>query len=192
MKTCLVKEEFLLSPQIAIWPAKQTVCLLGFMGAGKTTVAIALAELLGAAWVDLDEFIEAREGRPIAKIIENLGEPVFRELEADALQEILETFPSGQQSFVIALGGGAWTNPFNQNLVQQHNCRTVWLDVPFELCWQRICESNVDRPLARNKEQALNLFNARQKIYQNAELRVKLTKEQNVQEIAAQIHHLFS
>src|SRR5918911_223736 len=97
------------------------VVITGFMGAGKTTVAGALAERLGRRALDLDEFIAGREGRTAQTIIDEDGEQRFRELETEALREALET-----DAGVIALGGGTWTIERNRALVAEHTVLTVW------------------------------------------------------------------
>src|SRR5262245_13296867 len=110
------------------------VVIVGFMGCGKTTVAKALARRLGCEMIDLDTFITEREGRSPAQIIMEDGEIPFRKTESQALRNALEI----DEARVIALGGGAWTIEANRALVAQHKGLSVWLDAPFELCWQRI------------------------------------------------------
>ena len=78
------------------------IIIIGFMAAGKTTVAAALAERLGCRLVDLDQFVEQREGRSIRAIIDEEGEKAFREIESEALGEALKT----DSPCIIALGGG--------------------------------------------------------------------------------------
>ncbi len=109
------------------------IVITGFMCAGKTTVARALAARLNCAWLDLDEFIAARHGRTAAAIIDADGEPRFRKLETEALRAALDS-----NARIIALGGGAWSVARNRALTAQHACVVIWLDAPFELCWQRI------------------------------------------------------
>ena len=75
------------------------------------------------------------------------SEDSFREVETRILREVLKNNPTG----VIALGGGAWTFERNRNLMNKHGCVTVWLDAPFELCWERILISGGSRPLARDE-----------------------------------------
>lgn len=166
----------------------ERVCLLGFMGAGKTTTAQILAEKLGVQWVDLDEFIEARENRKTAQIIENLGESVFREIETDALREVLH----GDEKRVIALGGGTWMLDENRRIIAENGCRTVWLDVPFEMCWQRISNSKRKRPLAKHEDQARKLFDDRQNLYKKADLRVSLLPEKTSRDLALEIFEFIS
>src|SRR6185295_9378263 len=124
--------------------SKAPVIITGFMASGKTTVARALAFKLGCQNIDLDQFITDRTGRTPKEIIEQDGESAFREVETNSLREALASEPTG----VIALGGGAWTVLRNRELIAERDALTVWLDAPFELCWQRIETAGSERPLA--------------------------------------------
>ena len=149
------------------------ILITGFMAAGKTTVAAALARSLDCEMLDLDQFIEARAGRGIQAIIDEEGEARFREIEAQALREALEK----RAARVIALGGGTWISARNRALIAEHQGFTIWLDAPFELCWQRITgDDNRFRPLARDKEQAARLYEERRALYELAELRVQINE----------------
>ena len=166
------------------------IVITGFMAAGKTTVARALARRLSAAFVDLYELIVAREGRTVPELIEEEGEARFREAEAGALLEALRT--EAEHGVVIALGGGAWTVERNRALIAEHGATTVWLDAPFELCWQRIMLGAQDasatvRPLARSREQALALYDARQTCYGLAHLRVPADAARTADDLAHEI-----
>jgi shikimate kinase len=163
------------------------VVITGFMGAGKTTVARALAARLGCAAIDADEFVNAREGQTPQRIIDREGEPRFREIESRALAEIL----ADESSRVIALGGGAWTIKANRELIARHVCFTVWLDAPFELCWRRITRAGRSvRPLARDREAALSLYEARRELYALASRRVEAGESKSGVMIAAEIENL--
>jgi shikimate kinase len=144
------------------------IVIVGFMGCGKTTVAGALAQRLGCAMVDLDSFITDREGRSPAEIIKQEGEPAFRAIETRALQDVL----GNSAARVIALGGGAWTIPTNRALAEKHDCLSVWLDAPFELCWQRITSGRTTRPLAPDREGAEALYASRRPAYGQAQIRI--------------------
>ena len=149
------------------------IVIVGFMGCGKTTVAEALARQLGCNAIDLDSFITEREGRSPAKIIEQDGEPSFRKIETHALRGVL----ANGDARVVALGGGAWTIEANRALVTQQNCLSIWLDAPFELCWERITANpKAIRPLAPNRESAQRLHESRRASYLLAQLRVDATK----------------
>ena len=159
------------------------IIVTGFMGSGKTTVALALARLLQCDMIDLDRFIIERVGRSPKEIIEQDGEPAFRVIETRFLSEILATGAAR----VIALGGGAWTTPENRALIEEHQGQSVWIDAPFELCWQRIAAAGSERPLARDLEQARNLYQHRRPIYQLAALRLETSASLTDEEAASQI-----
>jgi shikimate kinase len=160
------------------------IVILGFMACGKTTVGQALARKLECNFIDLDSQISGSQGRSPAQIIEANGEAAFREIETLTLRDALQNPVAG----VIALGGGAWTIPANRTLVALHDCLTVWLDVPFELCWQRIIGSDSTmRPLAPDRPTAKKLYEARQPSYHLAHLRVDAPAEKQPDKIVSEI-----
>src|SRR5207237_2182793 len=105
-----------------------------------------------------DSFITENQGRSPAEIIEQDGEPAFRRIESLALADVLRD----RDARVIALGGGTWSVPANRTLIALHDCLTVWLDAPFEICWQRIIDSGKRvRPLAPDQETTKARYDAR-------------------------------
>ena len=159
------------------------IVITGFMGAGKTEVAAALARRLACPMLDLDRLIEEREGRSPQVIIDEEGEPRFRELETLALRKAL----SDGRAHVIALGGGTWTLSHNRALINEREAFTIWLDAPFELCWQRIESEKTERPLARDFASARRLYDERRAVYDQAMLRVQCAKDKSAEAIAAEI-----
>jgi shikimate kinase len=160
------------------------IIILGFMACGKTTVARELARLLEVASIDLDSFVSDREGRSPAEIIAADGEPAFREIETRALNDVL----TKSDAQVISLGGGTWTIPANRTLIARHDCVTVWLDAPFDLCWQRIIEGGETvRPLAPNHDTARNRYEARRTDYALAENRIVVSALDDRETIANQV-----
>ena len=141
------------------------IALTGFMGVGKSSVARHLANMLRCKKVDLDIFIESHEGRRIAEIIDKDGEDAYRTIEAQNLRDLLAT----SDVKILSLGGGAWTVPQNRTLLKEHGFTSIWLDASFDHCWRNITFSRKERPLARNKQKALKLFEDRQKVYCLAE-----------------------
>ena len=159
------------------------IVILGFMACGKTSVGEELARQLNCGFVDLDAFIREREGRSPAQIITQDGQAAFRELETLALRDVLQD----RQAHVIALGGGTWMKAANRTMVALFDCLTIWLDTPFEICWERISKSSTVRPLAPNLETARKRFDERRDFYALAERRIELDAEDNVESVAEQI-----
>jgi shikimate kinase len=117
------------------------IALVGFMGAGKTTLGRALATRLDRQFVDVDREIELRAGLPIASLFEQRGEETFRVVEARQTLEALGVEPRA----VLALGGGAVTSREVRQALAAH-AFTVLLDVDPDTAWARVRGS--DRPLA--------------------------------------------
>ncbi len=164
-------------------PLAHRIVLTGFMGAGKTTVARALAARRGCAMLDTDDRIVERGGRSIEAIINAEGEARFRQIETEVLRDILEH----DDPRVIALGGGTWTIEANRVLIAARDCLTVWLDAPFALCWQRIANAPGARPLARDRSQAQALYTARRVVYELAAWHLRAGAERNAEDMAAEI-----
>jgi shikimate kinase len=97
---------------------------MGYRGSGKSTIGALVARRLKWKFVDLDELIEQRAGRTIAQIFKSEGEPAFRQLEKESLESIRR-----QKNQVIALGGGAVSNPEIRVMVKRMG-KAVWLQVP--------------------------------------------------------------
>jgi shikimate kinase len=157
------------------------IVIAGFMGSGKTTVAKAVAQLLNCAAVDLDEFIEHNEHRSAKVIINDDGEERFREIETHHLRNVLGLGPRQ----VIALGGGAWILERNRDLIKAKGSLTVWLDAPFEICWQRIAASAGERPLAPRMQEAQLLYERRRPVYELASVHVVADGKTDLLELAA-------
>jgi shikimate kinase len=144
------------------------VYLVGFMGAGKTTVGRRLAKRLGWRFEDLDERIEQREQRAIADIFRASGEPYFRALERDVLLSLLPL-----RGAVVATGGGTFEDPANR-ATRLADGTVVWLDLPLSRVLERLPPDG-RRPLAADRTALEGLFTARQAAYGQAHLRVEST-----------------
>ena len=164
------------------------IVITGFMGCGKTRVARELARSLEVLMIDLDDRITAREGRSPAQLIREDGEQRFRAIETSALRSVLEAGGAG----VIALGGGAWIEAANRELIREYGCQSVWLDVPFEVCWSRIERSEEDRPLGKTKEQAQSLYDLRLPFYQLADIHIKVSPEDDELTVTTRIRAVVS
>lgn len=141
------------------------IALTGFMGVGKSSVARHLAHMLRCRRVDLDMVIEGDQNRRIAEIIDNDGLARYREVETENLKRVLDQ----NNTRILSLGGGTWTIPGNRDLLKAHGFTSVWLESTFEHCWLNIAFSRKDRPLARDKQAALQLFEERQRDYSLAD-----------------------
>jgi shikimate kinase len=144
------------------------ISLVGFMGAGKTTVGRALASKLGWEFVDLDDLIQAREGRTIPEIFQTSGEKAFRELERQLLQELVNS--SGVSGSVLSLGGGAFIDNTNQQLLRENGIPAVFLDASAEELFRSCQQPGVDRPLLSDRDGFSELYGRRRPAYLNAAL----------------------
>lgn len=138
--------------------------LIGFMGAGKTTVGERLAALRATDFVDTDRELERRTGRSIPDLFTE-GEDAFRARETALIEELLE--PGGPG--VLALGGGALTQPGARRAVREHG-RVLWLDAPTEVLWARVeAEGGAEtRPLAVSAHRFEDLRLQREGLYATA------------------------
>jgi shikimate kinase len=141
------------------------VYLVGFMGAGKTTVARALARRLGWQIMDIDELIERRERQTVTELFSRRGEPYFRAVERAVLMEQLPT-----RHAVVATGGGTFVDPQNRAIINQDGL-SVWLDVPFDRLIARV-PADGRRPLAADRAQFERLYLLRRTAYEEARLRL--------------------
>ncbi len=146
-------------------PATRVV-LVGFMGAGKSTVGPLVARRLGYAFEDMDERIEARAGRPIAAIFRELGEPAFRAMEREEARVL-----SRLERRVIAAGGGAFARAETRALLQE-GALTVWLRCDLETALGRL-PLDGSRPLAGNRDIMAALLAEREAAYRMADLAVE-------------------
>lgn len=141
------------------------IYLVGFMAAGKTTLAQALARRLGWRAEDVDLLVEARERRTVAEIFARDGEPYFRSVERQVIWSLLP-----MRHAVIATGGGTFIDPDNRAAINADGL-SVWLDVPLEALLGRI-PADGRRPLATDQVQLALLYEARRLAYQQAQVRL--------------------
>jgi shikimate kinase len=167
----------------------RAVILIGFMGAGKSSVGRALGEQLGWTFEDLDERLERREQRSVAEIFRACGEAGFRRAEHAALQEVLSELRAGAER-IVALGGGAFVQKRNARLIESGGIPTVFLDAGVEELWRRCREQaerqGMERPLLGSLESFRKLYQARRPHY----LKAFFTQEtggKTVERIAAEL-----
>jgi shikimate kinase len=141
------------------------VYLVGFMAAGKTTLARALAKRLEWRVVDIDELIEARERLTVAEIFAKRGEGYFRALEHQTLVDQL--LP---RHVVVATGGGTFADPQNRAAINNDGV-SVWLDVPLDRLIGRV-PSDGRRPLSADRTGFERLYYQRRAAYEQAHLRL--------------------
>ena len=140
--------------------------LVGFMGAGKSSVGKKLSEELNVPFVDSDDEIELAAGMSISEIFEQFGEAYFRAGEERVIKRLLSNHPR-----IIATGGGAFMSMTLRSLIKQ-KAVSIFLKADFETLWERI-QGKRTRPLLEVEDPKFfleNLMRERAKIYEEADI----------------------
>ena len=138
-----------------------SIILLGFMGAGKTTVAGHLKHKL----MDMDTIITERIGMSITDFFAKEGEPAFRKIESEVLEELMNL----DEDVVISTGGGVVISEKNRELLRKNRKKNVLLAASFEVLYDRILNDEVSpRPLFLNnsKEDFHGIYERRMELYE--------------------------
>lgn len=142
---------------------------------GKSTLGKYLSQKLGFTFIDLDAYIEQKEGKKIPTLFAQHGEAYFRACESNYLREVLR--PLSSSSLVLATGGGTPCSGENMAWINAHS-KSIWLHTPLDILVQRLAR-NQKRPLFKDKGEALpeivqKLFSQRKEYYQKAHLIIEL------------------
>jgi len=157
------------------------IYLIGFMGAGKTTVGRELAARVESPFFDLDELVESAEKMSIKDIFGQHGEPYFRKRERDILRSTHYL-----EDAVIATGGGTFTFEDNIQFIQSEGL-SVFLSAPYALLRSRIGDKAAERPMFRDDVAAHELYNTRLRFYKMCDVTIEIREEETPKAIAERI-----
>jgi shikimate kinase len=157
------------------------IYLVGFMGAGKSSVARALSRRLGWQMTDIDDMIERRERQTVADLFSRKGEAYFRAAERAVLMDQLST-----RHVVVATGGGTFVDPQNRAVINQDGA-SVWLDVALDRLVARV-PADGRRPLAADRVEFERLYLLRRAAYEQALVRLDASRAP-VQALVEQLVH---
>jgi len=155
------------------------IYLVGFMAAGKTSLARELGRRLSWRVEDVDERIEARERKPIAAIFAEEGEAYFRSVEREIVLGLLPP-----RHVVVATGGGTFADMDTRALIKADGA-VFWIDAPLGQIVDRLPRDG-SRPLAANRVQFETLYEARQFAYAQAHVRLDAARA-SIGELADQV-----
>jgi shikimate kinase len=164
----------------------RNLALIGFMGTGKSSVGRLAAELLRFDFVDTDDLIEARAGKPITEIFAQDGEPAFRALEAQVVADL-----AARSQTLIATGGGLGASQANLDSLKTH-ALVVCLWTPPEKIWQRV-RHQTHRPLLADPDplqKIRTLLAVREPFYKQADVMMN-TEMRSIKAVAQQVAHQF-
>ena len=157
------------------------IYLVGFMGAGKTTIGRELAARIDTPFFDLDELIESAERQSIKDLFAQQGEPYFRKRERDILRSTRYL-----EQGVVATGGGTFTFDENIQFIQSEGL-SVYLSAPYSLLRNRVGDKAAERPLFRDDLATHDLFNARIRYYRMADVTIEVREDETPNEIVERL-----
>ena len=160
------------------------VFLVGFMGAGKSTIGYLLAQRLGDPFMDLDGLVAEAFGLPVPEIFRRHGEEAFRAEENRQLAAA-----SCRPALVMATGGGTFEREPNRAVIRSLGV-SVFLDVPWDLLLRRLPGKRDDRPMFHSPEQAWRLYQRRLPSYRAADLSVRPREDEDAAAVAGRIAFL--
>jgi shikimate kinase len=164
---------------------KKNIIITGFMGTGKTVVAIELARKLGMKFIDMDQLIEERQEMSISDIFVRYGEKYFREQENKLVKEL-----SQKENMVIATGGGTFLNLENTRILNQEG-KIICLYANSQTIYNRLKKKN-NRPLIKGNNilnKIKHLLEKRKRIYDSFHWKID-TSNLSVQEVVDKIIEL--
>lgn len=156
------------------------IVLIGFMGSGKTTVGNYLAKKLNIECIDMDSYIEKKEGCSINEIFKTKGELYFRELEVRYFDVVMKS----EANIIVSTGGGLPINIGCQKLLSE-NGNTIYLDTSFEIIYNRI-KNSINRPLVNEGDEDIlrERYECRKIVYNEIANTTVFTDDKCVSEIA--------
>ncbi|OGI00097.1 MAG: hypothetical protein A2Y25_04200 [Candidatus Melainabacteria bacterium GWF2_37_15] len=164
----------------------KNIVLIGLMGSGKSTIGKCLAEKTSMEFFDTDELIIQKAGKPISKIFEDAGEPFFRDLESEAIEEV-----SKKQNAVISTGGGAVLRDENMENLKKSGI-LFFLQASPETLYERV-KDDKSRPLLRGDDPAgilRRILIARTPFYEQANFNIN-TENSTVEQVCEEILRLY-
>ncbi|HNZ43738.1 MAG TPA: shikimate kinase [Bacteroidales bacterium] len=162
------------------------IFLTGFMGCGKSSIGLKLAQKISAPFIDMDEQIESRSGKSITEIFHSQGESVFREMEKEVITQLVKS----RDNIVVATGGG--TACFFDNMeVMNKNGISVYIKTSPELLFSRLKDDARNRPLLTGQKDLKTFITKklaeRKKYYKKSKYIIEFDQSQTEEEILEKI-----
>ena len=162
-----------------------SIFLIGFMGAGKSTIGLELSKKLSFNLVDTDKSIERSQGMKITEIFSRKGEDFFRELETNELKLL-----SNENNLIVSTGGGIILKDSNREIL--NNVFSIYLKADFDIIFERIKEDKT-RPLLLTDnpyKTAKEIFESRYELYESFQNKIN-TDNKHPKDISDEIVNLY-